>query len=253
MWLYFGNPDATSGENQPAVWNDRYVGVWHLNTAYTDSTQYGNDGTTSSAPGNVTGQIAGAGSFDGANSYVEIADSPSLDISGSFTLEAWIHKQNIDGDRIVVSKYDKGDNARSYDLGFDRAAHFGHSYVTVSSDGFLHGGGIPETDSAIPNSEWHHLAGVYDNTAPLDIRLYMFLDGMIDSEVVSAQPNTFLSDETVLIGAMWDGVVLDGDDFWQGYIDEVRISDTARSADWLAAQYLTMTDSFISFGDVESF
>ena len=250
IWLYFGNPGATSGENPSAVWNDRYVGVWHLNAAYTDSSQYGNHGTTSNGPGNVTGPIADAGSFDGANSYVEIADSFSLDITGSLTLEAWIKKENIAGDRIIVSKYNKGFSARSYDLGFDRGGHFGQSYVTVSSDGVLNNGGILESTSAIANDEWHHVTGVYDNS---NLKLYMFLDGILDSEKTSNQPSILLSDETVLIGAMWDGVVMNVNDFWHGDIDEVRISDTPRSADWLAAQYLAMTDSFITFSSVDSY
>ena len=37
-------------------------------------------------------------------------------------------------------------------------------------------------------------------------------------------------------------------DAWNGSIDEIRISDTARSADWVAAQYLSMTDDFIHYG-----
>lgn len=88
IWLYFGNPGASSGENPPAVWNDRYVGVWHLNAASTDSSQFGNHGI-GNAVGNVTGPIADASSFNGVSSFIEIADSASLDISGSLTLEAW--------------------------------------------------------------------------------------------------------------------------------------------------------------------
>jgi hypothetical protein len=253
IWLYFGNPAATSAENPAAVWNDRYVGVWHLNGSFGDSSLYGNHGT-GNLVGTVTGPVGGAGSFNGVSSHIEIADSPSLDISGSLTLNAWIRK-NVDGDRIIVSKYDKGmvDNARSYDLGFDRAGHVGRSYVTVSEDGALHPGGILELTpgSAIANFEWHYIAGVYDNSNSLNIKLYIYLDGLLDNETISDQTDIFLSNESVLIGAMWEDGVLYG--FWDGYIDEVRISDTPRSADWIAAQYLTMTDSFVSFGSVENY
>jgi hypothetical protein len=258
IWLYFGNSDAASGENPSAVWDTNYVGIWHINATYTDSSQYSNHGT-GNAVGNVADPanpipIAAAGSFDGISSHIEIADSSSLDISGSLTLEAWIRK-NSNGDRIIVSKYDKGmvANARSYDLGFDRAGHFGQSYITVSQDGALYGGGILEltSGSAISNGQWHHIAGVYDNSNPSDAKLYIFLDGVLDNEKTSDQSNIFLSDETVLIGAMWEDGVMYG--FWDGDIDEVRISDIPRSADWLAAQYLAMTDSFISYSSVESY
>jgi len=41
------------------------------------------------------------------------------------------------------------------------------------------------------------------------------------------------------------------DEFFDGAIDEVRISDVARSDDWIKAQYLSMTDAFINYIDIE--
>ena len=34
---------------------------------------------------------------------------------------------------------------------------------------------------------------------------------------------------------------------FSGLIDEVRISDTPRSADWIAAQHASMSDTFVSY------
>lgn len=36
-----------------------------------------------------------------------------------------------------------------------------------------------------------------------------------------------------------------------GTIDEVRVSNVVRSPDWVRAQYLSMTDSFIEYGPQE--
>ena len=36
----------------------------------------------------------------------------------------------------------------------------------------------------------------------------------------------------------------------RGLIDEVRIEYAARPADWIAADYLTMTDAFLAYGQV---
>ena len=38
---------------------------------------------------------------------------------------------------------------------------------------------------------------------------------------------------------------------WDGGVDEMRLSNTVRSADWIAAQYASMNDSFVSFGSQE--
>ena len=39
--------------------------------------------------------------------------------------------------------------------------------------------------------------------------------------------------------------------YFNGIVDEVRISNPARSADWIAAQYDSMMDDFITFGGEE--
>ena len=38
----------------------------------------------------------------------------------------------------------------------------------------------------------------------------------------------------------------------EGQLDEVRIADVARSADWVAAQYASMTDTFVSYGAAQT-
>jgi hypothetical protein len=40
--------------------------------------------------------------------------------------------------------------------------------------------------------------------------------------------------------------------YFDGIIDEVRVENVARSNDWIKAQYLSMTDAFISFGSQEA-
>jgi hypothetical protein len=72
----------------------------------------------------------------------------------------------------------------------------------------------------------HHLAGVYDGKS---VRLY--IDGTLAAEQ-SCPGKPQLSGADVAVGRLLDGL---GD--FDGEITEVRISDTARSADWLQTQY----------------
>ena len=39
--------------------------------------------------------------------------------------------------------------------------------------------------------------------------------------------------------------------YFDGIIDEVRMSDIARTADWTAAQYSSMNDTFVTYGTEE--
>ena len=39
---------------------------------------------------------------------------------------------------------------------------------------------------------------------------------------------------------------------WNGSMDEIRISNVERSPAWIAAQYLSMSDSFLTFGSEQT-
>ena len=43
-----------------------------------------------------------------------------------------------------------------------------------------------------------------------------------------------------------------GGDYWLGALDEIRLSNVARSAAWFAAQQRSMTDAFLSFAPEQS-
>lgn len=67
------------------------VGHWKMDGDFTDSSGNGNDGTVSGGVvATADGQKRQAGSFDGVDDYVSIADSASLDIANSLTLSAWV-------------------------------------------------------------------------------------------------------------------------------------------------------------------
>jgi hypothetical protein len=87
--------------------------------------------------------------------------------------------------------------------------------------------------------DWVFLVGTYDsgtNTGTL------YVDGvLVDSRINTDGRGVANGAAALVIGNTWE-------DF-HGLIDEVRISDVARSEDYVAAQYLSMTDVFITYAD----
>ncbi|MCP4131322.1 MAG: LamG domain-containing protein [bacterium] len=151
----------------------------------------------------------------------------------SLTFEAWI-KRNGTGDWDAIINYDGWNSG-------------GIHWQIYSSNviGFSLNGSNP-TDSfstyTITDTSWHYIVNTYDSTANTD---KFYLDGQFSSQTnyttaISAGLDSFR------IGG-WSG----GRTF-NGAIDEVRISNTARSADWIKAQYNSMTDAYISYGSEES-
>lgn len=148
---------------------------------------------------------AGCARIDSA--HLPLADGP-------FTIEAWLRGRKFDGRRGLLSQ------AQSSAFGL---------FVSDGKPVFsVHAGGAYANAKAktavLRPSHWHHLAGVYDER---EVRLY------VDGQLVGRAPapgKRKHNDLPLYVGADTDG---DGqpESFFDGQIDEVRISNTARYGD----------------------
>ncbi|MFA6897507.1 MAG: DUF2341 domain-containing protein [Patescibacteria group bacterium] len=248
IYIYYGNSTLTaSQENKTGVWDDgganNFKMVQHLGgnvangvAGHLDSTQYANNGTPNNFDGiststtNGTGQINGADVFDGANDYVD-AGNKDLNISSAITLEAWVNISSKTNDTYpgIIHK------ARDNDLlpaGGGCATDFALalSWVEPRPDFFVTtSGGNPcqhiGGNAVLSLNTWYHMVGTYDaNSGQAKIYLNGALDG---SATLSGQ--ILSSSSPLSLGR--------GSNSFNGTLDEVRISNTARSADWIATEY----------------
>ena len=92
LYMYYGNPMASSQQNPAGVWDSTTKGVWHLHEncngdggTHVDSTMNGNDATPH---GGVTtdydGVIGGGYDFNGDNDWLEYPDNSPLAVEGWF-------------------------------------------------------------------------------------------------------------------------------------------------------------------------
>jgi hypothetical protein len=241
IWMYYGNPTAANTQDQSETYDTNFMGVWHLNEApgiHYDSTSNNNDGIPQ---GGITqdaqGKIAGADDFDGDSDYIDVSSSPSLSVTNQITIEAWVMPMGIDhtdSDLSVVSKFDNSD--RAYHLGFNDDGGDSDDWdFRLSSDGTTSDGQIHVSNS-VDNNQWQYVTGTWDGA---DVRLYK--NGVQIGSAVSFSGPIHVSTADVWIG---EGTYYGSMD---GIIDEVRISNLARSADWIAASYLSMNNNFITF------
>ena len=238
VWLYYGNSGATGIEDEVNTYDANFMAVWHLKEttggsgAIKDSTANGNDGTDSGSPGlGVTGKIGNAIDFDGVDDSVTIADSDSLDLANGLTIEAWIYIYTwVDWEDIVFKGGGAADNSD-------------YQFALVSTglmwDGTLAGAWRTKYfDTTTDTGEWIYVVVTHDTTT---VKCYR-----AGSQIGSQSDAGNIYESTYQLGISQEGAVASG--YIDGKIDEVRISDIARSADWIKAQYLSMTDAFIAFG-----
>ncbi|MDD5326455.1 MAG: LamG domain-containing protein [Phycisphaerae bacterium] len=190
----------------------------------------GNDGTIYGAAW-TSGKVGSALYFHGGGQWASSSDSvrvpysASLDITGPFTVEAWIKATGTDKYNMIVDKHD-GSAAISYGFSF---------YLT---DGFLrfsnYGGTNGNKDASVPGIDlrddtWHHVAGLWDGN---DIKLY--IDGELEAERdCNFGPASTTNDLGIgkrLYG--WGGYLP-----FLGTIDEVVIYNTNLSEDKIKQHY----------------
>jgi PKD repeat protein len=173
-----------------------------------DASGKSNHGTIKEAVRINTGKYGKALKFDGVNDWVTVNDSVSLDLSSSMTLEAWVYPQTTAGWRTVILKEKSGDAVYYLDSSND---------VKLPDSG-INIGGIKSINGAnqLPVNQWTHLASTYDGQYH---RLYV--NG---TEVAKSAKNALIQQSG---GALRIGGNSVWGEYFQGYIDEVRIYNRA--------------------------
>jgi hypothetical protein len=227
IWMYYANASAADAQNASDVWKASYAGVWHLDPSLTDSTANANHGSNSGSL-EVTGKLGRARSFDGVNDWVDCGSGSSLAITGALTVEAWVKIANsqLDSAMRVLSKKNSWNSAHGYNLEHQPA----QNTVTTVGSGSDYGraSGI-DLDTAT----WHHLAATIQGSTA-----HVYVDG-VDRTTDSSVSPLIASSQALHIGRR------SGGDYFTGR-STVRL--TARAPEWIAAQYRSMSDAFVSFG-----
>jgi hypothetical protein len=208
----------------------------------------GNHGTIHGATW-VTGKVKNALSFDGVNDYIEVSDSPSLDIANAITIEAWVYINRFpiaepwynmqvlqkDGTRYehayampILGElgYYHGWRQRP---GLERPRRFG---LELTLDGKWSGEmieGSMWSNTPLEVRTWYHLVATFDGN---QVKLY--LNGQLDATyTISGTIET--NDNPVRIGNWRRGGA--DYDFFNGIIDEVAIYNRALTAEEIRQHY----------------
>jgi len=220
------------------------LALWHMNGSLGSLAKKDNAEGTSDydlaennieSAGGFNGGDNGAYDFEKDNSaYLSVPDYTELDLDTDFTIEAWVKFESAAQDdelRTIVSK-DGGDLSRQYLFGYrNDASGLGYSglYFSMSSDGsksVINGSALWAWE---PNlNEWHYVVASYHR---LDGAIEVFADG--ESLGLSYNfPNSVYDDDNIFrIGANAGG------GYWDGLIDEVRISNTAHELEDISGYY----------------
>jgi gliding motility-associated-like protein len=223
--MLYGNPQVTGNPSVNTVFNKDFRGVWHLNdqNIITDQTGGGSNGTNMGNGGavNISGKIDGALNFvNGDGDFISIANEPHFDIQNAITVSAWIKVKSftVAGQAIITK---------------------GNSAWSLQRDGTNNTIGFYLDPSAILNGtvnvndgNWHYVVGTYDKQVQS-----LYIDGVLDNFTGNTNPIN-LNNYFVYIGNNPEST----GSFFDGIIDEARVSDIARSGSWVKTEYANQSN-----------
>lgn len=197
------------------------VGLWRFNGDDNDSSDYDNHGTVYGAD-YVDSPMGQALSFDGINDYVEIENDSSLNITQG-TWEAWIkfdalpsvagHPMNplAKANQYWIHGSRNDPDSGTTDAIVVKVRVGGTRYCAKTSSSFITAG------------VWYHVAGTYDGET-----LKLYVNGTLIDSNNAPSGNIDTGTQIMAVGT-WSTLI----DYFQGTIDEVRIWNTALTAEQL--------------------
>jgi hypothetical protein len=221
IYMYYGNSTMGPQENPVGVWDANYVGVWHLSEDPTDqildSTDNDNDGTsygTMNTGDQISGKVDGSLEFDGIDDYVDCGNNLSLDITGDITIQYWVMAYDVSNDPDTITK-GVYTNAYSSFIYNDRTIYFRLNGLSSTS---------LQSQTSISLDNW-----VSVTCTRLSNTMRIYINGTQD-------PTTATFSETIEI--ITDALTIArSPDNLDGVMDEARLSNIARSGDWIATEY----------------
>jgi subtilisin-like proprotein convertase family protein len=146
-----------------------------------------------------------AGVFAGnTGSYLASRNTTSVNLTGSFTLEAWINPSSVSGNKSIISK---GTNpGYGLNLSSGRPAVFTNNIFRL----------IAKPTSVLPVNQWTHVAATYNSA---NNKFEMYINGLLDtSSTVNAPP--LANTDSIYVGK-FNTVT------YAGMLDEIRIWNKA--------------------------
>lgn len=249
--MYYNNSGVGSGQDVIDVWSNNYAIVYHMDE--TSGNIIDSVNALNATPGanyNRTGSgtVDGGDGFDGTHNYdrtAAIADISDVHSGNSpFTFEVWFRSDTGAANAEDEMLFCYGDSA---------GTAWQTTGVMTRSDGtmrFIFSGGndYDYNCGQYWNNGWHHFVGVY-NTSVSSATIYF--DGTVRGSATRTNASVNIDNAGSGRIGTW---IASANYVLHGSEDEIRISNTARTAGWINMTYeiVDSQGSLVTFGAEEN-
>jgi len=249
FYMYYGNSSADDGANPTDVWDSHFKLVSHMkddpdSSHVKDSTANANNGTKSDANGTAEadGKIAKAQNFDGSDGYIDYGNDASLSITEDLTYELWINIPSYPTKWENIGCKFVSDKENELNLRMQTSDEAQFYFGNGSSFGILEW----SPGDVLPLNTWTYITGVRKSKDYL--KLYF---NALEKYSKNIYIDAISTDADFIVGYE-PGQDSTQHQYFEGLIDEVRLSDIVRSPAWIKASYNSGNDSLVSYGSEET-
>ncbi len=252
IYLYYDNSSATDAPttaSTTAVWDSNYLSVYHMDdnplasgANLFDSTSNNTHATSTNITATTTAQFSDGLDLNGTSGFIETASTTVSIPLNAGTVEMWFNIDNYaatTSGRYLFSRVKSGTWQGEWRLFTDSAASNKLTYriecgATVNSI---------VTSVAPTLDAWYYTAAVWDKNGGTN-NMKLYLNEAATGTPVSPTCGMEVLGETNSIGR--NNALKNGN--LDGQLDEFRISNTTRSANWLNATYTGGADGLVTYG-----
>jgi hypothetical protein len=239
LYVYYSN--ATIKAELPTIlWSDSYRGIWHMNDLNAANSRKLR--ATVQGTGEATGKVGAARLFDAARKDAAFyAYAEELDMRSDFSLSAWVYLNETGREQVVLSN--QGDRPGGYRLFISKDNKLSADYLNASGKRIS----LNEVSGGekLEKGRWYYLAVSYSLKENM---FQTFVDGLSDRSLASIDAPASSSSALQLGRELFNE-----NTYFNGLLDEVRISSQARTAAWMATELYnqTLTKRLFSLGKAE--
>ena len=229
--MYYGGSFSSFQSTPSAVWTASYAGVWHLSSTAGSDSSANALSTANNGAANGTGKLGGGVVMNGSGQNIAITDGAAVHLTGPFTISAWVNRaaSNVNHD-IFNSENDVSAKFGGIGLRITSANKLSVSSGKNTGEGLGVDYQLGNGSTNVSASAWHHVVGLWDGS-----NLKVYLDGVPDGSMPWTYAPAYLSTNYVDIGRLRQS---GASYYWfNGTVDEVSVSSTNRSADWILTEY----------------
>lgn len=224
IFIYYDNSSAIDEQNPAAVWDVNYKSVYHMQSDGTDSTGNAQNLTqfgTAATP--VLGKIGNGADYDGTVNDYSIKNPYAGFPLNEITAEYWV-KSVFSAQGMI-----------SYAIG---GPGFDDNFLTIGQEDFdvFIVNSIENTAMAFDDGQFHHIVITWRSS---DGQIIVYIDGASAFSSTHQLGASFTDNGSLVLGQDQDSV---GGGFQaamslDGVLDEVRLSDNFRSADYITTTF----------------